>query len=227
MKLTSCVKEKEEKQQPVDAAELIHTHTPCSLPVGCLSYLLISGWEAASWRRAWPGVLCWCSCASPPRCQAVSSWRSGSWLSTSWGRCPGLPRISLHKHSLISFIHPAMKICFFDLHVSVLSLVLSLLTCVDGPLLEQASVLVHLPAVASCVLPWDGEHRLILLNIKETMRWREDVQRVQTWVTRWSASLWASELFGQCVRLILHCSSVVVNTHQMSFCQFFFFKTTK
>lgn len=38
----------------------------------------------------------------------------------------------------------------------------SRLTCVDGPLLEQARVLVHVPAVASCVLPRNGEHGLLL-----------------------------------------------------------------
>lgn len=37
-----------------------------------------------------------------------------------------------------------------------------LLTCVDGPLLEQACVFVQLPAMSSCMLPGNCEHRLIL-----------------------------------------------------------------
>ena len=62
-----------------------------------LSHLYILVWWATAWRRAWLGGPCWCSCLSPPRRQAASSSRNESWLSTSLGHMPDLPRTSLWK----------------------------------------------------------------------------------------------------------------------------------
>uniref|UniRef100_A0A3Q3N944 Uncharacterized protein n=1 Tax=Mastacembelus armatus TaxID=205130 RepID=A0A3Q3N944_9TELE len=60
---------------------------------------------------------------------------------------------------------------------TVLSTVLScLLTCVDGPLLEQTGVFVQLPAVTGCVLPGDGEHRLVLEDTKQNAEFAQSLK---------------------------------------------------
>lgn len=43
-------------------------------------------------------------------------------------------------------------------------------TCVNGPLFEQACVLVQLPTMASCMLPGYREHRLVLEQTKRNSK---------------------------------------------------------
>lgn len=74
---------------------------------------------------------------------------------------------------LFSFIHFSPKKIFL-LHLQSLGVYSRLLTCVDGPSFEQTSVLVHLPAVSSCMLPGNGEYFLLLENKKiKTLSWYE------------------------------------------------------
>lgn len=41
------------------------------------------------------------------------------------------------------------------------------LTCVDGPLLEETGVLLQVPAVTGCMLPWNGKHGLLLEDTQQ------------------------------------------------------------
>lgn len=42
-----------------------------------------------------------------------------------------------------------------------------MLTCVDGPLLEETGVLLQVPAVTGCVLPWNSKHGVILEDTQQ------------------------------------------------------------
>lgn len=176
------------------------SHTPCSLPVGChLTFWFLGGRQHPEDAH---GLVSFVDALVLHLLDVRQGVHGAAEV--------GFPRLGVTVLALHEFpctntfdqFHSSSDQDLFLICMRPSSLLSSLLTCVDGPLLEQASVLVHLPAVTSCVLPWDGEHRPILLDIKETMSWREDVQRVQTWVTKWSASLWASTSFV-CVCVLL------------------------
>ena len=77
------------RKKTVWLVDLLNCRTKRSLTSCQLTHLQTSGWQAASWRRARLAGPCGCSCLSPPQCQAASSSRSGSWLSTSSGRWSG------------------------------------------------------------------------------------------------------------------------------------------
>lgn len=135
-----------------------------------VSHLCLWEQQAASWRHAWLGGLCWCSCPSPPQCQARSSSHSGSWLSRFWDQCSVLERIFLqtaneHQFSIFYILSSSLFsfLCWAGVSVHASSPV-----WMAHSLNRHASLSSSQPCRAAC---FHGIENIFLSCNKHKKRW--------------------------------------------------------